>query len=319
MVVLQFIKKFNQEILIDWFVEEQYKGLLEVHPHINKVHLVNLQKAKKKKSIQLLIKELKKLRKHDSYDFVIDMQGLLKSAIVSRMIHSKITLGFDKHSSRERFSAIFYNKKFSYKYEENIIDRNFELIKFALALPFDKEEILKKRSYLYPKKKYVNPSISNIKKNILLVIGASTYSKMYPYEKFAEIIELLDENYFIIWGNSSEKIIANKIQKISNSVNVCEKLSLSELISLISQVDLIIGPDTGPTHIAWALNIPSVTLFGPTPGYRNTMVTNNNIILESDSKVNPLKINKSDKSIQNIPVKKIVSVSRYLLNNSSKN
>ena len=66
-----------------------------------------------------------------------------------------------------------------------------------------------------------------------------------------------------------------------------EELSLDGLMSLISQVDLVIGPDTGPTHMAWALNIPSVTLFGPTPGYRNTYITSINKIIESDSKVNP--------------------------------
>ena len=48
------------------------------------------------------------------------------------------------------------------------------------------------------------------------------------------------------------------------------KLSLNNLISLISQVDLVIGPDTGPTHMAWALNSSFNYLFGPTPGYRNT-------------------------------------------------
>ena len=54
----------------------------------------------------------------------------------------------------------------------------------------------------------------------------------------------------------------------------------------------MIGSDTGPTHMAWALNIPSITLFGPTPGYRNTYVTNINKIIESNSEVNPSKINK---------------------------
>ena len=79
------------------------------------------------------------------------------------------------------------------------------------------------------------------------------------------------------------------------------------------QVDLVIGPDTGPTHMAWALNIPSITLFGPTPGYRNTYVTSVNKIIESNSEVDPNKIDKSDYSINNIKVNDISKLAQKLL------
>ena len=85
------------------------------------------------------------------------------------------------------------------------------------------------------------------------------------------------------------------------------------MISVIGQIDLVIGPDTGPTHIAWALNVPSITLFGPTPGYRNTYITNINKIIESDSKVNPRKINKNDDSIKNIKISDISKLAQELL------
>ena len=64
---------------------------------------------------------------------------------------------------------------------------------------------------------------------------------------------MLDANFLIIWGNQEEKIIADEIKFLSPNVHVCEKLSIDSLISLIKQVDLVIGPDTGPTHMAWAL------------------------------------------------------------------
>ena len=59
MIVLQIIKKYNPEILIDWVVEDSYKELLEFHPDINKVFTVRIRKAKKKKSLNILFKELK--------------------------------------------------------------------------------------------------------------------------------------------------------------------------------------------------------------------------------------------------------------------
>ena len=107
--------------------------------------------------------------------------------------------------------------------------------------------------------------------------------------------------------------MADEIKYLSPQINVLEKLSLDSLISLISQVDLVIGPDTGTTHIAWASNIPSITLFGPTPGYRNTYITNINKTIESESNVNPRKIDKNDYSIKNIKVSNISKLAQKLL------
>jgi heptosyltransferase I len=313
MVVLQFIKKFNQEILIDWIVEKSYKDLLELHPDINKVYNFNLQEAKKKKSPLILFRELKRARKLEPYDLVIDLQGLIKSAIISCVIPSKHTVGFDKPSSRESLAAIFYNKKFNIEYEKNVIERNFEIVKFALALPIDKKAIINKKPYLPINIKYLNTNISKSKKNIILIPGASQPSKMYPLEKFAELSNSMDGNYLVIWGNSQEKLIAEEIKSLSPNVTICEKLNLIELISLISMVDLVIGPDTGPTHFAWALNIPSITLFGLTPGYRNAFQTEINKVLESYSRVNPKNLNKNDDSIKTISVNEIIKTALTLI------
>jgi heptosyltransferase I len=314
LVVLQYIKKFNQEIEVDWVVDNSYKHLLELHPDINKVHVVNIKKSKKKKSLYLLLNELRKVRKFGKYDLVIDMQGLIKSALISRLILSPITLGFDRFSIRESIAAIFYNKTFKYGYDENVIQRNFELIKFALELPFNNEEIQFKLPFLFPSKKHLIPGLSSIKKNIILIPGASHSSKRYPVEKFSELTNLLDANYLIVWGSKEEEKSADKIKDLSPKVTVCEKLSLDALISLISQVDLVLGSDTGPTHMAWALNIPSIILFGSTPSYRNAYLTKNNRVIESKSNVNPFKIDKNDNSINDIDVKEILNISQQLLN-----
>jgi len=245
---------------------------------------------------------------------VIDMQGLIKSAIISKFIPSKLTLGFDKSSAREGLASIFYNKVFKFSYHKNVIERNFELIKFALDLPFKIEEIGKKLPFLHSNQKYLNASLSNIKKNIILIPGASFSSKRYPVKSFVELINLLDANYLVIWGNEEEKCLADKIKILAPKVNICEKLSIKDLISLISQVDLVIGPDTGPTHMAWALDRPSLTLFGSTPGYRNAFTTKINRIIESKSDVNPYKIDKNDNSIRDIDVNEILKIAQDLLN-----
>tara|TARA_B100000795_G_scaffold255565_1_gene227299 strand:+ start:516 stop:1517 length:1002 start_codon:yes stop_codon:yes gene_type:complete len=313
MFVLQFIKKYNHEILIDWVVEESYKDLLNTHPDINKVHVVNFKKAKQKKSLYLFFNEIKNVQKFGNYDLVIDMQGLIKSALISRLITSSITLGFDKKSAREGFASIFYNQTFTYGYEKNIVERNLEMINFGLNLNIKKQDVLKKLPFLYSSKKHCNNNLSKLKKNVLLIPGASNKSKRLPVSSFVKLSTQIDANFIIIWGSLDEKILANEIKRSSLNINISHKLNLEELILLIGRVDLVIGPDTGPTHMAWALNIPSITIYGPTPGYRNSYTTNINRVIESDSIVNPFRINHNDYSLKDLNISDIVETANNLL------
>jgi heptosyltransferase-1 len=313
MIVLQFINKQYPKSAVDWFVEKRFIGVLENNPHINQIQQINFKSVKESKSFFLFWKELRKIRKLGKYDLVIDMQGLIKSALVARMIPSDMTLGFDKDSLRESLAAIFYDQKYKIDYAENVIERNLNLAGYALKFSFDKEDVLSKEVFLYPSQQFTFDHISSLKKNILLIPGASYPAKSYSIEKFVELTKQIDANFLTIWGSEKERIIANEINHLSSTVEVLEELSLDGLISLISQVDLVIGSDTGPTHMAWALNIPSITLFGPTPGYRNTYITSINKIIESRSKVNPSKINKNDYSISDISVGDIVKLAQELL------
>ena len=76
------------------------------------------------------------------------MQGLIKSALISRLIPSTVTLGFDKASIRESMASIFYNKKFNFSYEKNIVERNLELVKFSLGLNYIPKDIRQKVPFL---------------------------------------------------------------------------------------------------------------------------------------------------------------------------
>jgi heptosyltransferase I len=317
MIVLQYIKRFNHKISIDWIVEEGYKDLLKFNPQISNLYVVNFKNAKKNKSIMVLYKDLNKLRNHEIYDLVIDMQGLIKSAIVSKLLPSKQIVGFDKFSIRERLASNFYNKKLNCSYETNVILRNLALIEFALGFSVETQQIYNKIPFMYSNVKELDIDIAKSEKNILLIPGASHASKRYPAESFAKLANLLEGNYLILWGTSDEQLIAKAIKKRAPHVKICPKLTIEKLISLISKLDLVVGSDTGPTHIAWALNIPSIMLFGPTPGYRNTFKTEINKIIESDSNVNPYNIDKNDYSIRNITVESIIFKIKELLNLSN--
>ena len=90
-------------------------------------------------------------------------------------------------------------------------------------------------------------------------------------------------------------------------------MSLDALKNKIKNTSLVIGGDTGPTHMAWGLNVASITIFGNTPEYRNTYITDINKVIKSDSKVDPLKLDKSDFSIRDIEAKEIVDLASKLL------
>ncbi|MFW0694365.1 lipopolysaccharide heptosyltransferase I [Aliarcobacter butzleri] len=313
MVALQYIKKQYPNLQIDWFVESAFAPILENNPDINEIIKSDLKSIKKdKKEIINQIKLIKKYEKN-SYDLVIDAQGLIKSAIVSFFL-GKSRVGFSKNSTREKLASFFYTKKVDIAYDKNAIERNVKVLSQALNFEITKDDILNKKPFLFYKNEneVIYEYLSKDKKNVLFVIGASWPSKMYSKEKFAKIINNLDENCLITWGNEAEKDIADFIANISKA-KVLPKLDLNSLKAIMSKVDLVIGNDTGPTHMAWALNIPSITLFGNTPGYRNTYITNTNKIIESKSIVNPFKLDRNDFSIKEIDENEIINTAKGLL------
>jgi len=312
MIVLQFIRSKRPEIIIDWFVDDYFKGVLENNPHINKIYSIKLKEAKKKKSLKLFINEITKLRRLKKYDLVIDMQNLIKSAIVAWIIPSLKTIGLDNNSSREKLASVFYNQKLKIAHSSNVINRNISIINSSLGIDVSDIDIINKKPFLFFKTNR-NFSFINDKPNILFIPGASFDSKIYPATHFAEIANKMHSNFFVVWGSKSELLIAEKIRSLSHKVVILDRLSFNELKSFISNLDLVIGGDTGPVHMAWALGVASITIFGPTPGYRNAFVTNTNQIIESDSRVDPYKINKNDFSIKEINPNHIVEIANKLI------
>ncbi|MBE8190184.1 MAG: lipopolysaccharide heptosyltransferase I [Candidatus Thioglobus sp.] len=286
---------------------------MENNSDINKIHSVNFSQIKSKKSLKLLFSELRKLRKLPKFDLIIDMQGLLKSAIVAKIIPANQTIGFDKNSIREPLAAKFYSDTCKIDYAQNIVKRNLALVCEALEIKITAAEIENKKPFLHFKKHTFK--LAKTKQNIAIIPGASSAAKIYPAEKYAQIANILDANFMIIWGNQAEKMMAEKIQQTAPEVHISKQLALDELKALLAKMDLVIGADTGPVHLAWALNVPSITLFGPTPGSRNAYAGEINKILQSESAVNPYKINKNDDSIKSIPVENIAKIAKKLLKN----
>lgn len=314
MTALQFIKKKYPNIQIDWFVESVFAGVLENNPHVDNIIKLNLKSIKKNKSEIFNQIKLVSSFKKNNYDLVLDIHGRIKSSIVTSLL-GKNRVGFCKDSLRqEKIATLFYNKKISIAYHRNVIDIYCSFFAEALDFNISHENILNKEPFLFYKdeNRVIYDYLEKNRKNILLVVGASWPSKIYPKEKFAKLVSSIDENFLLIWGNEQEKEMAKFIGQNSKA-KVLPKIDLNSLKALVSQVDLVIGGDTGPTHMAWALNVASISIYGNTPAHRITFHTEINKSIESSSIVNPYKIDKNDFSIQEIDEQEIVKIAKELL------
>ena len=305
MVALQFIKKHQPESEIDWIVESSYKDLLINNPHIRAIHAVELKKIK---SLRLLMNEIRNIKNFGTYDVVIDAQGLIKSSIVSRLIKSKKRFGFDRKSIRESLATLLYTDKVYIDYEKNTIDRMVELLCFPFGIKVSKDDIINKKLFIHYSSKVNIPK----KPYVVFVIGSTWENRNYPKEKFVNLAKTLQMPCVVLWGTEQEKEKAYWMKQQTNFIEVMPLLTLDELKYVIKNSSLLIGNDTGPTHMAWGLNIPSITLFGPTPIHR-VYQTPINRVLNSNSKVNQFNLDRSDFSIHEIKVNSIVKISKELL------
>ena len=319
-IVLQYIKKIYPDSSVDWFVDERFKEILDAHPLINTLYDLALKDRK----IFSVLKKLIAARKN-KYDIVIDLQGLLKSAVIARILSSKV-YGFDRNSLKEKLASLFYRHKKAVSYSENIILRNLYLLGFALNHSFDEDDILGKVPCFVADEDIKNKLLAKIKldtnkQNILIHTGSSMDNKNYPKERLAILCQMLLARYkkaqiFLCWGSEKEKEFAHFIfaDVSSPKITLLPKLSLKELIAISALSTLIIGNDSGPTHLAFAMNKPSITIFGATPSYRNAFKTAINKVVDAGKFIADTKhIDRNDFCIQHIDEGQIFTYAKVLL------
>ncbi|PUD11557.1 lipopolysaccharide heptosyltransferase I [Helicobacter pylori] len=306
-VFLAAIKERFADAQIEWFVDERFSAILEHSPYIDKLHPIALKSALTTFNPLKIFKLFKSLRAYE-YDIIIDMQGLVKSALITQMLKAPKKVGFDYASAREGLSAFFYSQKVSIAYDEPILKRNFTLLSHALNLPENGiSEGLSSRFKVFSYQDSPKINALNLNQNkpkILFVLETSKINKTYPTERFKELALAL-ENFQICLLWHADEYKANVLYgalKNQCDVLLLPKLTLNEVKALLFKMDLIVGGDTGITHLAWALQKPSITLYGNTPMERFKLESPINVSLTGNSNAN---YHKKDFSIQNIDPKKI--------------
>ena len=290
-VCLALIKAHVKNAHISWFVDASFGELLKSCALIDELILLPLKDKNYKQSLQIVNAH------KNSFDVIIDLQGLIKSGIVARLLGAN-TYGFSYTSAKEALASIFYRHKLVCDYNENVILRNANLCAFALNFSYSADEIVNKSAIFSSK------LASKIKgqKYILIAPFASEISKCYAhYDKLIGLLknELKEYEIFIIQNGGKEETKARQIAQNSGA-KVLENSSFDELVAIINNAKLLIGNDSGITHLAWAQNTATITLFGNRPSSRNAFITPKNLVIDAGKKINARKINKNDFCINEI-------------------
>ena len=318
-MAIQFIRKHIANAHISWFCDARFEQIARLLAGVDEVVALPLKDKKFLKSFEIL------RQKQGQFDIIIDLQGLLKSALVSRSLGKNI-FGFDRFSAKEGLASIFYTHKYSCNYDKNIILRNLELCSFALNFSFDEKEILTKepcflKNSRIPNKNSRIPSdesripnknsrIPN--KKILIAPFASENSKCYAH--FASVIKGAKEfaQCFLVAGSKPERKKATKLA--SSGATLLAPLDLAQILEFMDTCDLIIGNDSGITHLAWAQNCATITLFGNRSGARNAFATPKNLIIQATPKheIDAFHIDKSDFCINDIDPAQIIAKAKVI-------
>ncbi len=272
---LEDARRARPDIAFDWCVEKAFAPIVALHPAVNRIHTVAIRHWRKRLFDAGTWREASSLRKAlraGGYDLVIDAQGLMKSVLVARQAGAPIA-GFDRASAREPMAALFYRYRYGVSRDLHAIERTRRL--FGLALGYE-PDLSTLDSGLVP-----IPESSG--RTAFLLHGTSREDKKWPVADWIETARLLAAKGMTpvtTWSNAAEKAVAEAIAAGEPGTIVVPKSSLAEIAAIIGRSALVVGADTGLTHLASAFGLPTVAVFlstepgltGPRGAYASTLL-----------------------------------------------
>nr|WP_241194857.1 lipopolysaccharide heptosyltransferase I [Pseudomonas fulva] len=252
-------------IRFDWVVEEGFAEIPSWHPAVDQVIPVAIRRWRKHLWQTVRSGEWKAFKQRlgeRQYDLVIDAQGLVKSAWLTRYVKAPVA-GLDRYSAREGWASRFYDRRLSVAVGQHAVERVRQL--FAMALAYDLPEGIGRygldleRLQLPPAAPYV-----------VFLHGTTWTTKHWPEAYWRELAERMGRRRLEVrlpWGNPAEKARAERIAQGLNHCQVLPKLNLAGVARVLAAAKACVAVDTGLGHLAAALDVPTLSLFGPTnPG-----------------------------------------------------
>ena len=249
---------------IAWAVEPRWLPLLEapggVHPLVDRVHLVNTRAWKSHPTSLATLNDIAQLRRSlrsEHYNLSVDLQGSIRSAIIGRMAGAARFLGFD--AARERPARLLYRTRVSTT-APHVIDQAAELLTTATGHPIHPAPIT------LPSDPAAESWASQFPPGFVLIAPTAGWgAKQWPASNYAALATALTERGLDVLINATPGApnpVADTIAEASGARVVPS--TLPQMIALTRRAALVLGGDTGPTHLGSALGRPTVALFGPT-------------------------------------------------------
>jgi heptosyltransferase-1 len=260
--------KANPTIRFDWVVEEGFTDLPSLHPAVDKVIALPWRRLRKTLWLPSTWKELRAFvhsLQAEQYDVVIDAQGLLKSAIWTKFVSASVH-GLSAQSAREPLASHFYDVKHDVAWGQHAITRVRQL--FAQSLGYPEPNSDETDFGLTPRLRVV-PAADAVP--YWVFAHATTWeSKHWPEEYWHKLVAFAAQKkrrVLLPWGNEQERERAMRLARLTQHVQVLPEMKLNALTRILSDAELVVGVDTGLTHLAAALHRPVVALYGATePG-----------------------------------------------------
>jgi len=282
--VLTTLKENFPHWEVDWLVERRWRGLLEGNPYLTRLlefDTLGWRAAPFSSATWAEFGNALRSLRQRHYDYALDLQGALKSAMACRASGAGQVIGFERPWLREPGASVFYTRRIS-PHATHIVDANLSLAEAVgagrrvVSFPVPAGD----DSALPPELRDGDIGRQNIARQsfarqtyVTINPGAGWLAKQWPAAGYAEICDQIDLRYgfpIVINCGPGETALAQEVRSACRRARpVTFSGSLSGLIALLRRTRLMVGPDTGPLHLAAALGVPAVVLFGPTDPKRN--------------------------------------------------
>jgi heptosyltransferase-1 len=322
---------------IGWVIEERWAELLcakgaprsgtrsPARPLVDFVHVVNTKRWRKAPLASEIRRQfsaaLKGIREQH-YDIAIDFQGAIKSALLARLAGAGTVVGADQ--PRETPARLFYSQRLKTS-GSHVIQQNVSLAEGVMpgfsrsgegarpctparGIPFPEdagaeEEISRKLNSVGSQLILVNP-------------GAGWGAKQWPAERYGEVARELAKQgaHVLVNYGPGEEQLSREVQSASQGAAHPITCSVAELIALTRRASLFIGGDTGPLHLAAAMGVPAVAIFGPTDPARNGPYNKNSVVLRNPASRTSLShTSEPDPGLLQITPDEVLTAARKLL------
>ena len=275
------IKNNLPESRVTWLVEPTCSEVVRLHPQI--YNMVVFNRPRNILGIQDLYKDLS--REH--FDIALDLQRHLKSGFFSFLSGAKRRIGFNRRNSGE-FNWIFNNEHIPYVNDELDLPKVHHYLKFTEYLGLPEPAFLDFGFSCLDEKSHLPNTVAKISKPfIALVMGSSWESKDWFFEGYYGLVKYILSSMkwpVVLLGDGSQVSSATKLcQKLGSHelINVVGKTSISELVAVLKAASAGVGPDSGPGHLAAAVETPYVALFGPTSPKRAAPYNCEHLVVQS--------------------------------------